>query len=491
MKDLLEKLFEGAAKIFGALFGFLVKEEKKFMLGAHLNDADSRDIHIATIQAPVALPLTYKTDLSMFATLNQGGIGSCIWQARRMMRQCLWYKKTKQVKNFSARSGYIPSKAIDGIPNIQGTMGRIADSILFNQGIAEESIVPDDNFIPYDQYMSFPVKTPAVIANMALYKIGGYATVPPEINAIKQAIYQNGVVCFTLGLDANWFSGIIIRALNIIGYHALIGYGFDAEGIFGKNSWGTGWVAVLAKAMGFPAGDFYIKWSDYQNDIYDIVTYVDIPLPIIENAKALNYHFNKAMVAGQTSNDILQLQNRLDKEGCWPVGVEKTGFYGVITASAVLKYQFAHHIDTPDNLEALAGHSVGPKTLAYLNGEVGLDLLHAQIQVESQGNDYAVGDKNLVDHAYGCLQIRQGVVDQVNGHLGTSYKSQDCLGNRELSVKIWTIYWTIFTDMITDKDKAFAWNGGPGWRQFYGKAGHETYTANLDAYWGQIKPMLA
>lgn len=491
MKDPLEKFFASIGKLFEIIVSFFYKEKEVFSFGAHLNSPDSRDIHISTVQTPVALPLTYKTDLSMFPTLNQLGIGSCLWQARRMMRQFMYFKKTRKVINLSARSGYIPSKAIDGLGNIQGTTARAADSVLFNQGIGEDAVIPDDNTLPYNQYMAFPIQSPAIIANMAQYKIGGYAAVSTDFNSIKQAIFQNGVICFTLGVDANWFSGIIMKVLNLIGYHGLIGYGFDSEGIFGKNSWGTGWIAVLAKAMNFPAGDFYIKWTDYQNDIYDIVAYVDIPAPIINNAKALNYHFNNHMNFGDTSPDVLQIQNRLDKEGYWPSGVTKTGYYGVVTASAVLAYQIAHKLDTEANLEALGGKVIGPKTLAMLNGEVGLDLLHAQIQVESQGNDYAIGDKTLIDHAYGCLQIRQGVVDQYNGHFGTSFKSQDCLGNRDLSIKIWTGYWTIFTDMITDKDKAFAWNGGVGWRIYYGAPGHESYTANLDDYWSKIQPMLA
>ena len=492
MIKFLEILFSFPAKLLDSFVSsFSKKLGKTFPTMAHLNPEDGRDIHIAAIQSPVSLPLLYKTDLSMFETLNQLSIGSCIWQARRMMRQYLWYKKTGEVKNFSARSGYILSKGIDGFPGVQGTTPRAADSILLKTGIAEEEMVPDANYLPYEEYLNFPMQSTAVVSNMSQYKIGGYATVPADLNSIKQAIYQNGVICFTLGLDTNWFVGIIMRVLKIYGYHGLVGYGYDAEGLFGKNSWGTGWVAVLSKVMGFPAGDFYVKWSDYQNNIFDIIAYVDIPKPIIDNTKSLNYHFNQMMLFGRTSPDILQLQKRLDKEGYWPLAIEKTGFYGVATATAVLKYQLANKVDAPERLEALGGQSVGPKTLAYLNGERGLDLLHAQIQVESQGNDYAIGDKNLVDHAYGCLQIRQGVMDTYNKVKGTSFKSSACLGNRNLSVDVWTTYWTVYKTMVTDKDKAFAWNGGPGWRQFYGKLGRESYTKNLDMYWSKIQTMLA
>src|SRR5947208_1058676 len=63
-------------------------------------------------------------------------------------------------------------------------------------------------------------------------------------------------------------------------------------------------------------------------------------------------------------------------------------------------------------------------------------LVAALIQVESGGNDHALGDKHLKDHAYGVLQIRQLVVDDYNRWCGTTYRAQDCLGNSELSIKI-------------------------------------------------------
>lgn len=119
-----------------------------------------------------------------------------------------------------------------------------------------------------------------------------------------------------------------------------------------------------------------------------------------------------------------------------------------------------------------------------------MTYLEATIQVESGGDDNAIGDKNLTNHAYGCLQIRQGVCDTVNTHYGTTYKAQDCLGNRQVSIDIWNKYWPLFPALVTDEDKAKAWNGGPGWKLYYGKQGYEKYTANLDIYWSKINKYL-
>lgn len=95
------------------------------------------------------------------------------------------------------------------------------------------------------------------------------------------------------------------------------------------------------------------------------------------------------------------------------------------------------------------------------------ELTAALVLKESDGNLNAIGDKHLVNKAYGPLQIRQPAVDDVNRRFGTHYKAQDCLGNLELSVWIFNRYMEIYaTDTrlgrpVTDEDRARIWNGGP------------------------------
>jgi hypothetical protein len=98
-------------------------------------------------------------------------------------------------------------------------------------------------------------------------------------------------------------------------------------------------------------------------------------------------------------------------------------------------------------------------------------LLAALIRKESKGNDYAVGDTDLDEWAYGCLQIRQPCVDDVNRHYGTNYRAENCLGNRRLSVEICQKYVAMYATQKklgrapTNEDVARIWNGGPkGWK---------------------------
>lgn len=110
-------------------------------------------------------------------------------------------------------------------------------------------------------------------------------------------------------------------------------------------------------------------------------------------------------------------------------------------------------------------------------------LVSALISVESGGDDNAVGDKALADKAYGCLQVRQPCVDDVNRKLGTSYHAEQCLGNRALSVRIFQAYIAMYATerrlgrAVTDQDRARIWNGGPsGWRR-----------KSTLAYWAKVK----
>ncbi len=99
--------------------------------------------------------------------------------------------------------------------------------------------------------------------------------------------------------------------------------------------------------------------------------------------------------------------------------------------------------------------------------KINSDLIRAMIMVESGGDDRAVGDKNLQHKAYGCLQIRQPFVDDVNEIKGTKHRAQECLGDRELSLWLFHRYMERYATRKrlgrepTSQDIARIHNGGP------------------------------
>jgi len=114
-------------------------------------------------------------------------------------------------------------------------------------------------------------------------------------------------------------------------------------------------------------------------------------------------------------------------------------------------------------------------------------IILALIEVESGGDDNAVGDLELEDRAYGCLQIRQPAVTDYNTWNETAHQAEDCLGNRSLSVAICRDYLAHYATperlgrLPTNEDRVRIWNGGPNGYKKLGTLRH----------WEKVKKALA
>jgi hypothetical protein len=84
-------------------------------------------------------------------------------------------------------------------------------------------------------------------------------------------------------------------------------------------------------------------------------------------------------------------------------------------------------------------------------------LIPALIKVESRGNNLAIGDNGK---AYGCLQIHQEVLDDVNKKYGTHYVLKDCFV-RPTAINICKNYLLMWARVKSTEQNARIWNGGP------------------------------
>lgn len=110
-------------------------------------------------------------------------------------------------------------------------------------------------------------------------------------------------------------------------------------------------------------------------------------------------------------------------------------------------------------------------------------LIEALIEVESLGNDSAIGDRHLVgEEAVGALQIRPIMMREVNRILKLKgskvrYKRKDRF-SRDKSIEMFLI-WKEFHHKDSDFEKiARNWNGGPNG---YKKSRTEQYWAKVEA----------
>ena len=112
----------------------------------------------------------------------------------------------------------------------------------------------------------------------------------------------------------------------------------------------------------------------------------------------------------------------------------------------------------------IAVTKIEPKSIKPISVEN--NLIQAMIQVESLGNDSAIGDKHLVgNEAVGALQIRPIMLREVNRILkirksNKRYSKKDRF-NREKSIEMFMVWKNYHHPTGGFETIARNWNGGP------------------------------
>lgn len=246
-----------------------------YTLGAIKNTKDNRDIALAKVQAPVALPTKHITDISHIPVMNQLANGSCVGHAHALIHIYNEYKENKKLVNCSPRYLYALSKKYDNYIG-EGTYPRTTAKIQVDKGCATEDKVKCEDTLPHADYINITEEA----YDSGAYKMKGYAFVPNDKEALKQAIYQNGLVAITISVGN--FDNPIKK--GSLGLHRVVVYGYDGDRFFYRNSWG---------AWG-DNGNGYFDWAD--QELYDIMTFVDLPNEIKEEAKKGYKYFSQKEV---------------------------------------------------------------------------------------------------------------------------------------------------------------------------------------------------
>lgn len=454
--------------------------------GAFLNEYDPRDISVSDIPeyaavSAVELPDEYLPDQSHLTVYNQGSLGTCVAHQIATEKQDQEYREIGKNLDFSRRYIYARARKLCGLPETnQGLIPRIADKVLCTDGIALSETVPEFT-TNHAEYQGVEIPQ-TVVDDAKKYRVANnFARVPVTERDIKQSLISYKGLGASLPYSPAWFKCDKNGELGtptgegIEGWHRIRLNGYKT--VKGKlklrfqNSWGKSWGL---------SGHGFIDFEAFKPFIRDISAYVDLPDAVIQEAKKTDFVFNTDLRRGMTGYDVQQLQKRLARENLFPYTAD--GIFGLRTETAVKNYQ------TLKRISPVSGY-VGQKTRDVLNGKAQSTkrtLVDALIIVESNGNDFAMGDLGLKDKAYGCLQIRKPVCDDVNKAYGTKYTPEQMLGNRELSVWVFKKYielWATEQNIgapVTDEHRARIWNGGPsGFKK----------TATI-AYWEKAKKLL-
>ena len=261
----------------------------KYKTGALKNPIDYRDIKISQVQAPMAIPSYYIADITMLPVLDQKQLGACVGHSFATVMAYQNFKETGKYEYLSPRFIYALAKKIDGY-NGQGTFPRVAASVAVKNGCSSDSLVKNDTSLSHDKYIEIEV-TDKVTKNAITYRSGGYASVAVDIEAIKQAIYANGLITMSIGCGT--ITGKEIKAGNSNGSHSIAFFGYETKGddtiLYYRNSWGKNW--------GY-GGNGTISAKEFKGFLYDPIVLTDIPNSLIEEAKTKYKYFSEKEIVG-------------------------------------------------------------------------------------------------------------------------------------------------------------------------------------------------
>jgi hypothetical protein len=333
---------------------------------------------VASAQGVVLQPKT-KDQWRKFPIFNQDGSGSCVAQTLAKMLGIMYYLKNNVYVHFSAT--HIYQRRINK-PN-SGMIGSDAFQIA-RKGVTLEALVPSQSLTDSQMDGALIEKYKQDVG--AIFKVPNYVQVPTKnfdlVASTLQATNKGIMVWFWFKRD-EWTDTPTVKYSNLprvgsgIVRHSVTAV--DAcifngqEGIVVEDSWGE---TFGFKGQRFISREFFEERNFYT--AYAINFDFDSPPPtppVHQFNQTLVYIPWSSTINGpadmvthnRQKTDVTKMQDLLKSEGLFPANIDSTGYYGNVTARAVLLYQKKYKVASDQELDSLAGKIVGPKTRVKLN----------------------------------------------------------------------------------------------------------------------------
>lgn len=268
---------------------------------------------------------------------NQNGSESCGGQAKSR-----WLEIVGKLPEQSAKSIY--SKIF-----IQGGGAYLTD-LEKDLGYTSEALVPSyENGNPPSETFMEDVSWNTPLSTSGWHSV----TVNIDRDSIANAVRDTGAVIFLIEGSNNgtWLSPRPQppKKGEITWFHFMCSKGTTAnKEIAMYQSWGN-------------VGDNGVQYfGDYIDSgyLHDVFTFVP-------NNPKPKYTFLYNLQFGNSGQEVANLQRILKYEGYFPYTT--FGYFGALTAEALLNWQLAHHVDAQQTLVQLQGHYFGLKSRTIAN----------------------------------------------------------------------------------------------------------------------------
>lgn len=309
-----------------------------------------------------------KTKYRKFPIFNQDGSGSCVAQTQAKEMGVMRWLQDKEYIHFSATDIYQQRKnkpqsgmwATDA-RDIARKGGATLEILTKSQGMGDRAM---DNTViePYKKEVG------------AVFAVPNYVSLPiGDIDTVASVIQTTGKAVMVwfyfardewtdtpkiLHLDQPMSGGTTVRhSIAAVDFTLINGVKY----LVIEDSWGTnagiGGQRLISEDF-FKARNFY---SGYLVNF----RYEDSVQP--QKPKHRFLTLLKYSPTFTVVEEVKALQDILKYEGLFPLNIASTGYYGSITAKAVLAFQLKYKVASEATLIRLGGRSLGPLTRKKLN----------------------------------------------------------------------------------------------------------------------------
>lgn len=327
---------------------------------------------------PVRWVTKSQSEWRSFPPQDQDGSGSCVAQSLKKMLGILHWLRYGVFIKFSAthiyqRRGNRPSGGMNGVEAFDIAM----------EGVTLDILAPSDRMT--DRQMDLMVIEEYKRDVGEVFGITGHIGLPAgDIDVVASTIQttHKGIMVWFYFTYDEWAKFVPTADIALTGErdpralrHSVVAV--DATLYEGKK-------ALIVEDSAYFGGfnrrvitqDFFNKRNFFARYPMNFRFDEGAAPPIPSGQFSVSLRFIPLDASGVISNlarhnaqkrDVATLQEFLKQEGLFPTNVDATGYYGSITAKAVLAFQKRYRVASDEELDSLMGRVVGPKTIQKLN----------------------------------------------------------------------------------------------------------------------------